>query len=47
MVNGRITFDPTKNQNDYGRGNPRKSTEMKFYINIQQGMLPSFKMKLH
>lgn len=47
IVNCRITFDPTKNQNDYFMGNLRKGTEMKFYINIQQGMTKSFKMKLY
>lgn len=46
-VNCRITFDPTKNQNDYLMGNPYKGNEMKFYINIEQGMTRSFKMRLH
>lgn len=47
IVNCRITFDPTKNQSDYLMGNPYKGSVMKFYINIQQGMTRSFKMKLH
>lgn len=47
IVNCRITFDPTKNQNDYIMGNGRQGTKMKFYINIQQGMTRSFKMKLY
>lgn len=47
IVNCRITFDPTKNQNDYILGNGRQGTEMKFYINIQQGMTRSFKLKLY
>lgn len=47
IVNCRITFDPTKNQNDYIFGNGRQGTEMKFYINIEQGMTRSFKLKLY
>lgn len=47
IVNCRITFDPTKNQNDYLMGNPYKGSVMKFYINIEQGMTKSFKMRLH
>lgn len=47
LVNCRITFDPTKNQNDYMMGNPYKGSVMKFYINLGQGMSRSFKMKLN